>query len=367
MSGESRCSARPSDLIDYAREADDAVWQLRNALHNFDRDTGPYRLLTVGFFRMLGYSDPIWNSALELEDMASWVSHVGWAFAIAGAGGDSATAAIVSADAAAVDQWLEPIDWNPAKNLRSGEDGDWLRALGPLCRGFSEESGYQGSGFIVGPDGRSYPLVAPFVTRDGEEYQADNGLQPGQRSVLELDGRDPGWTTIFGQTGVERWRDAPDIGERILMGIGSTVAGRPNGSSKSDVEQLVLIPGMKPYVGAVPERPTSEPTPPPYMVPNAPNYAPPGRPDTVYPGANPRSAAGSGVPILIEGMGGAMMADQGSHAAYDVVFQQNADGRVRALYKRVYVGFDDNGKPYTDSVWVTGPENNDHVLINYAP
>ena len=64
---------------------------------------------------------------------------------------------------------------------------------------------------------------------------------------------------------------------------------------------------------------------------------------------------------------GVFMADQGSHAAYDVTFQQNADGRRRALYKRVYVGFDDEGKPYPESVWVTGAETNDHVLINYAP
>ena len=367
MSGEPRCSARPSDLIDYARETDDAVWQLRNELHNFDRDMGAYMLVSGGFFRVLGYADPIWNSAFELEDMASWVSHVGWAFAIAGAGGDSTTSAIVSANAEAVDQWLKPIDWNPAKNLRGGQPGDWLRALDPLCRGFTGESGYQGSGFIVGPDGRSFPLVAPYVTREGKQYQADDGLGPGQRSVLELDSRDPGWTTIYEQAGVERWRDAPDVGERILMGIGSTVAGRPNGSSKSDVEQLVLMPGMAPSFGSVPDRPTSEPTPPQYMVPSAPNFAPPGQPDTVYPGANARSAAASGAPILIEALGGALMADQGSHAAYDITFQQNADGRVRALYKRVYVGFDDSGKPYADSVWVIGPENNDHVPITYAP
>jgi hypothetical protein len=205
------------------------------------------------------------------------------------------------------------------------------------------------------------------VTRDGEQYQADDGLGPGQRSVLELDGRDPGWTTIYEKTNVERCRDSPDVGERILMGIGSTVAGRPNGGSKSDVDQLVLIPGMAPYFGSVPERPPAEPRPPPYMVPSAPDYAPPRQPDTTYPGSSAGAAAASGGPILIEGLGGAVAADQGSHAAYDVKFQENADGRVRALYKRVYVGFDDNGKPYADSVWVIGPENNDHVAINYAP
>lgn len=366
MSGEARCSARPSDLVEYARETDDAVWQLRNELRNFDLAIEMYLLVAGGLFRMIGYADPIWDAAFELEDMASWVSHVGWAFAIAGAAGDSTTSAIVAADPGAVDHWLNPIDWNPAKHLRGGQAGDWLRALDPQCRGYTD-AGYRGSGFIVGPDGRSFPLVAPHVIRDGKEYQADDGVEPGQLSVLQLDGRDPGWRTIYEKIGVERWRDAPDLGGRILSGIGSTVAGRPNGSSKSDVEQLFVMPGMAPSFGSVPERPTSESTPPPYMVPNAPNFAPPGQPDTMYPGANARSAAASGAPILIEGLGGALMADQGSHAAFDIMFQQNANGRLRALYKRVYVGFDDKGKPYADSVWVTGPENNDHILINYAP
>jgi hypothetical protein len=367
MSGASRCSARPSDLIEYAREADDVVWRLRNELHNFDDDVEAYLLVTGGFSRMLRYSDPLWQAAFELEDMASWVSHVGWAFAIAGAGGDSTTPAVVSADSGAVDHWLNPIDWKPAQHLRSGGAGEWLRALDPSCRGFTGRSGYRGSGFVVGPDGRSYPLVAPYVTRDGKEYQADDGLEPGQHSVLELDGRDPGWTTINEDIGVERWRDAPDVGERILLGIASTGAGRPNGSSKSDVEQLVVAPGMAPYFGAGASRSAFEPAPPEYTTPAAPDYAPPKQPDTMYPGANASSAATGGAGTLIEGVGGAVMADQGSHAAFDVMFQQNADGRVRALYKRVYVGFDDTGKPYATSVWVTGPENNDHALITYAP
>ena len=366
MSAEARCSARPSDLVAYARETDDVVWQLRNELHNFDLAIESYLLVAGGPFRMGGYADRIWDAAFELEDMAMWVGHVGWAFAVAGGSGDSTTSAVVVADPTVVDQWLQPADWNPAKNLRAGKAGDWLRALDPRCRGYSD-AGYRGSGFIVGLDGRSYPLVAPYVIRDGKEYQADDGLKPGQRSVLELDGRDPGWTTIYEKIGVERWRDDPDGWEKAYSGVGSTVGGRPNGSSKSDVEEVVVMPGMAPTVGAGPDRPTSEPTPPPYMVPNAPDFAPPGQPDTMYPGANAEAAAASGVPILIEGVGGALMADQGSHAAYDIMFQQNADGRVRALYKRVYVGFGDDGKPYTDSVWVTGPENNDHTLINYAP
>jgi len=361
-----RCSARPKDLIDYARETEDIVWQLRSELQHFDDDLAAYLLVTSGFFRMAGQSDPLWRAAFELEDLAQWVGEVGWAFATAGGESDASTSNVVQTDSAAVDHWLAPIDWKPARHLRASEPGDWLRAVDPQCQEFGEGLGYRGSGFVIGPDGRSYPLVAPYVTRGGEQYDADDGVEPGAPSVLELDGRDPGWTTIYESIGVERWRDAPDVGERILMGIGSTAAGPPNGSSKDDVEQLTLLPGRAPSFGAPPTR-LSEPSSPAYIAPSAPEFAPPRYPDTMYPGGKPSTAAGDAVGTVINGVGGAVLADLGSHAAYDVMFQQNADGRVRALYKRVYVGFDENGEPYADSVWVTGPETNDHVIINYAP
>lgn len=367
MNDETVCSARPSDLIEYARETGDAVWQLRSALHDFDLAVETYELVTGGIFRLARYADALWESAFELEDMAGWVGHVGWAFAVAGAGGDATTTTMVSASVSAVDHWLDPADWNPAKHLRTGAPGEWLQMLDPRCRGFTD-AGYRGDGFVVGPDGRTYPLVAPYVVRDGVEYHADDGLAPGQRSVLDLDGRDPGWTTIDERIGVERWgTDAPDIVSRVATAVGATVAGRPNGSSRSDVEALTVTPGRAPVWGAVPDRPSTEPAPPPYMQPSAPPYSPPAQPDTVYPDAAPRAGKANAISSGVDLAAGFFMADLGRHAAYDITFQQNASGQVRALYKRIYVGFDDDGAPCAESVWVTGPQNNDHVLINYAP
>jgi hypothetical protein len=299
--------------------------------------------------------------------VASWTAHVAWAFAVAGGSGDPNVAMVVTAEAHRVDDWLRSAEWIPTRNIRAATPDEWFAAaIGPNCHMFGEDR-YDGKGFIVGPDGRQYPLVAPRVERDRVVYHADNARLPNQPSVLDLDGRDPGWTTIYEKIGVERWRDAPDVLGGALSSFGSTVAGRPNGSSESDVRQLMLRPGMAPMFRTRPDRSPEEPTPPPYMVPAAPDFAPPGRPDTMYPGANAGTAVANGVPILIEGIGGAVMADLGSHAAYDVAFQTNADGRTRALYRRVFVGFDDQGRAYPQSVWVTGPENNDHVLIKYAP
>jgi hypothetical protein len=354
-------------LVEYARETNDIVWNLRSALQHFDAVLETYEIVERGGWPLYSFSDPIWGSAFELDDMASWVGAVGWAFAAAGGSPEATTSALVIARTGAVDHWLNPIDWNPSKHLRSGSADEWMRLFDPHCHSNGDAGYIGGGGFLVGPDGRSYPLVAPYVVRDGRTYNADDGVQPGQRSVLDLDGRDPGWTTVYEKIDVERWRDDPNLGEKLLSGIGSMVGGRPNGSSESEVRALVMMPGVAPSIGSVSERASSEPSPPPYMVPKAPDVAPPRQPETAYPGDNAGAAVAGGVPILIEGLAGAFMADQGSHAAYDITLQQNVDGRIRALYKRVYVGFDDEGHPYPESVWVTGPEANDLTMISYAP
>jgi hypothetical protein len=370
MSDSTTCSARPGDLLEYTRDTGDVIVQLRSELVALDVAVEEFLFASgglVGWFKELCYHDPIWNAVVDLDEIASWVAHVAWAFAMAGGGGDINSTDLVTTTTLAIAAKLEPLEWNPSRHLRGAQPGEWLRAFNPLCRGYGPGVGYRGSGFIEGPDGRLYPLVAPYVTRDGVEYHADDGLVPGQPSVLELDGRDPGWTTLWEDVGVERWREEPGFWQKVFIGVGSTVGGLPAGSTQSDVEQLVLMPGLEPYFGVAPEQPSTEPTPPPYMVPNAPEFAPPRQPDTMYPGNTAPVAGASGAAMLSQTVAGGLLSDLGSFDAYDVVFQQNAAGEVRALYKRVYVGFDDAGQPYADSVWVTGPENNDHVLINYAP
>ena len=154
----------------------------------------------------------------------------------------------------------------------------------------------------------------------------------------------------------------------MATAIGATVAGRPNGSSRGDVEALIVTPGKAPVWSSVAERPATDPAPPPYMRPGEPPYSPPGQPGTVYPDAAPQAGKANADPSSgIDLVAGFVMADLGRHAAYDITFQQNAQAKCGRSTERMYVGFDDEGDPYVDSVWVIGPENNDHVLINYAP
>jgi len=328
-------------LLAYTHAVEELVHDLRAELRSFDAYTG----------WLSGFDDPLSEMAFELDDLASWVAHVAWAFATAGAAGDLMTDRVVAVDANAVDFVLGRADWHPSSHLRAGANGEWLRAVEPQCGVFAG-AGYRGSGFLVGRDGRSYPLVAPYVERGGVRYDADDGVEPGATSVDDLDGRDPGWTTIDEVIGVERWRDVGSF-DRVMAGVGSTVAGRPFGSSERDVAELVIRPGMAPYFTDALDRPPPEPAPPAYLSP--------------YPSHSRASGVADSLSIAVDGLGGAIDADQGSFAAFDVAFQVNADGRTRALYKRVYVGFDDDGTARPQSVWVTGPETNDHTAINYAP
>jgi hypothetical protein len=334
------CSARPAALTAYAHEAAAIADALRRELSIFDADVPG--------------SDPLWNVASMLADLASWTGEVGWAFAIAGGGPDAPEMrAAVSVPVAQVNGWLNNEQWTPTGKLGVGDPSAWaLAAFGASCTAYAN-GGYAGkAGFIIGPDGKQYPLVAPWVQRGDERFQADDGLAPGAPSVLDLDGHDPGWTTVFERIGVERWRDDPGFWGRALTAAGSTAVGPPTGSAEQDVQRLVLAPGMAPTFIAV-----GAPAPP----------IPPGPAQTNAPVEYSNQDAANAAVVGVDFLAGAVNADAGSYDAYDVMFQTNTDGRTRALYRRVFVGYDDSGEPYTTSVWITGPERNDQVPITYAP
>jgi hypothetical protein len=364
-----RCAARPDDLLACANETDQIAAALRAAIAAFDRAIEYFVYRTHGLFAALRWSDPLWSVVNELEDLASSVAAIAFAFEAAGGRGASARRSIVTSDADAIDGWMRATSWRPSGQLEEGTRSGWSRAVyGPHCVSWGD-AGYRGSGFLLGPDGRRYPLVAPYVTRDGHVFNADDDLREGQPSVLDLDGRDPGWTTIYEQIDTERWRDAPSAMERVLAGVGSTAAGAPIGSTGEDVDAVVLTPGHAPVLRrSLYPQPRPEPSPPVYTPP-APQDPPPNMPGLEYPIGRTSVAAGGMnlAPVVLTGLVGAARADLGSHDAYDVVLQQNTDGRIRALYRRVFVGFDASGAPTLQSVYVTGKERNDQEPIAYAP
>jgi len=364
-----RCAARPDDLFACANEIEQVVAATRSSVAAFDRAMEYFVFRTHGLLAALRWSDPLWLIVNELEDLSSWVAGVGAAFEAAGGHGASGRTDVVTTDAAAIDALASGSSWRPVDAIEHGARSAWAAAVfGPRCVSWGD-AGYEGAGFIVGPDGRSYPLVAPHVVRDGNTYHADDGVQAGGASVLDLDGRDPGWRTVYEQIGRERWRDAPGIGGRILTGIGASAAGVPVGSTERDVEAVVIAPGRAPVLSHHPTRAEGPTQAPPVYTPPAPPVPPPNAPDLHYPVGQASVAAGAMglAPVVLDGLVGVSRADLGSRDAYDIVLQENDDGRIRALYRRVFVGFDSSGDAELSSVYVTGPERNDQVRITYAP
>src|SRR5436190_9260555 len=137
-----RCSARPAELVAYARETDDVVALLRSQLLEFEARV--QWLLLRSLARIGG--DPTWETTRQLDDLASWVAHVGWAFAVAGGAGDATVSTIVDANPNAVDHALGQVEWNPSDHLIAGAAGAWFRALNPACVGGATR-GYRGDGF----------------------------------------------------------------------------------------------------------------------------------------------------------------------------------------------------------------------------
>ena len=363
-----RCAARPDDLHRAALDLERLADELGSALRSFDAAIAWFEAVQAGPFAVLRQHDPLGVLPGAVADLAAWVDAVALAFAAAGAG--TSEGAVVVADRRAIDGWMASHDWHPGGHLQPADSSrEWFDAVVGLgCAGFTG-AGYLGRGFLVGPDGERYPLVAPWVERGGVRYQADGHASDDRLGVLDLDGRDQGWTTIAELTGVERWRAEPDGLERALIGIGSTAAGPPRGSTETDVQRVLLVPFGAPVLASVPPDRSPRDAATSTYDPLAPEHAPPHAPDLQYPRGQ-GSVGGSAalaLPVAVDLAAGVADADRGSFAAYDVVFQRNADGRTRALYKRVFVGEEDDGSATLTSAWVTGPERNDHVVINYAP
>ena len=122
-------------------------------------------------------------------------------------------------------------DWSPVGKFVAGSSMAWSAAVfapnllsctpGP---GTTGSSGYLGSGFLIGPDGRKYPLVEPYVTGpDGKPINADVAAST-EHDVTTLDGRDPGWHDLGTVVGSDKFGTVGTT-TKILAGLGVAAGG----------------------------------------------------------------------------------------------------------------------------------------------
>lgn len=270
--------------------------------------------------------------------------------------------------------------WRPSAALAALPGATWRSMVGvsPVC----VDAGWSGGGALVGPDGRQYPLVVPWIARDGRRYTADaNGsTRPG--AVETLGGVDAGWHEIGTRIGIDEFgtpaakvdkaaiivaglagkapqtigRLRPDLLGRLSLSTdgvarldGVPAGGKGAQSGTAQVPRGALVPtqdgGMR-WVG-----------------------------DTTVPGATDTRAVrrgvigdppmGRAVPVgpnvvgladqTLSAAGTAARLDDNRGAGYRVVFEENEDGRRRARLTLYQVRSDDDGTQVLTTDATLGP------------
>lgn len=274
--------------------------------------------------------------------------------------------------------------WSPYANLQPGTLGAWDQAVG--FTGIDTASGptyfYGGGGFIIGPDGRRYPLVDPTVNLNGKSYKGDAPFSSGD--INDLDGRDPGWQTLYSLNGVDSFGPPPSGWDRFWAFWAGTAGVDPAPNENALQSFVNVTSGGYPALGTGPTVP-STPTAPPTMYDRRLKWMPVGNGkwawvdmDTYQPSKTlqkqypavfkppkpgtsaaeeeeqieQQDAALGGAtglaPLTMEGLADAGTLGNPNLRYYSVVFQQNQDGRVRAILRtyRVVAGTDPDGQPF---------------------
>ncbi len=293
----------------------------------------------------------------------NFVSLVAAAFRRADAGGGP----IRFAGQGAVDKGMQATaDYNPFASLTAGTPGEWARMVRDMC--YAGGAGYLGGGFIVGPDGRRYPLVIPQVKDGGKLYQADDG---GGGDVATLDGADPGWFNTGIYTGRGQLFPARTTGPAIAAFVNHLFGGNAsvgNASSPGDYNGLVIGDGRPSwYAHGSPQ--LNAAAKPGLAKADDPLFGPlPGR------SAGPSLTRGAGAANLAllpanAVLGAASAAEQAKanhYGAYQLRLERNLDGRVRARLTMYAMANDDDGSRVIAPIGV-GVGDHGAQIIHYRP
>lgn len=266
--------------------------------------------------------------------------------------------------------------WRPSTNLSALPAVDWRRLVGlsPVCQG----AGWAGAGVLVGPDGRHYPLVVPWIEDARGRWSAD--LAPAEQAVSTLGGADPGWHEIGVRFGIDSFGPPAGTATKAAIVTAGFLGNAPQmiGRLRPDLLPLLRwttsgLPTLSPPTG-------KSAIPPPRgggtaQIPRSALVQEDDRlgwtSDTS--GASPNRAAHRGgsdvvaskatpfTPNLVgmadsglAGLGTAGRLDDSRLVAYRATFEENADGRVRARVVTYRVRDGSNGPTVlSDDVSVT--------------
>ena len=228
---------------------------------------------------------------------------------------------------------LAPSEFSLADAIDTG--GNWREdVFGPACVGFTGGK-YIGGGYVTDHEGNRYPIVVPHVEIDeGDIYTADNySALPGQPSVATLGGSDPGWELVGCATGVARFQEAPSLDEGFWgLFAGTTGLVRPLPPNSGLGQIAVSVNGAPRLIDVA--------VPGPVVAPQSGSA-----PDPLNTSRGTVLQAGVSLGVTTA-QGGVMAAamDNQTQRAYQVMFEENADGRRRARIQTFTLAHDGEGE-----------------------
>jgi hypothetical protein len=250
-------------------------------------------------------------------------------------------------------------DLSIATVVTPAEPVQWLHDVNPGCVRFAGGT-YVGGGYVADHRDVRYPIVVPRVeTDEGAVYTADRHVvAAGEPSVATLGGSDPGWEIVGWATGVARFQEAPSLDEAawgFLAGTTGLVGTLPpNGG----LAHIAVSPNGPPHLTDEP------PTPGPVVAPSS----------AIAPDASSRAPGevleGGAALALSAAQGGVVAGalDNQTERAYQVIFEENGDGRRRARIQTFTLAHDGAGGVVIipEHVYVNGEGELTSQTISYG-
>jgi hypothetical protein len=250
--------------------------------------------------------------------------------------------------------------FNPYSTVQGGDLPEWADQFNAnhvwscTIGGDEKHYGYFGGGTILGPGGAQWPIVMPYYQDGKNIYMADDGATPPNGGINELDGQDPGWTTVatysgLGQFGtISGWTKAAAA---FLIGTGQELETNP-----TDPGAVTVNNDGVPFAGHDVPEPSMGPADKPYwdvdsdtMMPKPMEDLPPG---SIQPNLEYNEAALGGASLLVQaGQAATAVQNIDSHASrqWYVSYQINSDGRTRAIVHTYSAGPTEDGKTVVGS------------------
>lgn len=232
-----------------------------------------------------------------------------------------------------------PPGFEPFEGVQGGQLPSWAQAYN-LAHGTGPDGGtvrpgygYLGGGSLTGPDGGQWPIVSPYYSDGKHVYLSDTGTPRADGGINDLDGNDPGWHTVESYVGPGQFGTVSQSTKLIIFG--ENLTGQELEVNPVDSKDVGISGDGQPvYQGGADHAEAKLPADKPYWDAKPPDRHDPSDPRPPEPPFNPTEAALGANALGLQGADGALQAHAaGEHGEreYQVSYQVNDDGRVRAV------------------------------------